>query len=203
MIHTDPVDTIRIHQCISGFTQTEERPTGMFRLCERLHELGFNNRISRVRLDRWNASWSAVAENLWLLGQHHRAHVVVNLYAYSWGVGWGAVQLARELEKRSICVQELVACDGVYRHRWFRLPAMLPRDGWCSPIIRMPPNVRFVTPFHQVANHPQGHRIDGDPKSTVVHESRLLTATHQYMDDSEYFHLAAIHAARRLHEVTP
>lgn len=194
---------IRIHQCISGFTQTEERPTGMFRLCERLHGLGFNNCVSRVRLDRWNANWNAVAEHLWLLGQHHRSHVAVNIYAYSWGVGWGAVQLARELQKRSIEVHDLVACDGVYRHRWLRLPAMLGRDSVLAPTIRVPANVLSVTPFHQTLNRPQGHHIAGDRDfSGLILESTELHATHQYMDDHEKFHAAAIHAARRLQKVT-
>jgi len=195
-------DVIRIHQVISGFTQTEERPTGMFVLAETLHSLGFNNTISRVRLDRWNADWPAVAEHLWLLGRQHQAQVMVNVYAYSWGVGWGAVQLARELKKRDIDVQELVAADGVYRHRWLRLPAMISRDSLLAPAIRIPCNVHTVTPFHQTMNRPQGHHLKGDRDfSGVIHESREISATHQYIDDHPSFHLAAIHAARRLQEI--
>ena len=92
---------IKVHQCISGFTQSERRCHGVLKLSEKLHELGFNNRISRVSLRPWNDDWATVAENIWLLGQHHDAEVVVNIYAYSWGGGWGAVQLARELKKRA------------------------------------------------------------------------------------------------------
>lgn len=192
---------IRVHQCISGFLQTDERPTGMFRLAERLHLQGFNNCISRVRLDRWNANWASVAENLWLLGQQHQVEVAVNIYAYSWGVGWGAVQLARELQKRSITVHHLVASDGVYRHRWFRLPSILGRDQ--GPTIRVPANVMRVRSFHQTLNRPQGHKIAGDRDFRgMIEESVELNATHQYMDDNQVFHTAAIDAAMALSEVS-
>lgn len=202
MKHSGPVDTIRIHQCIGGFTQTERRVTGMLRLSETLHREGFNNHVSRVALDRWNADWSSVAENIWLLGQHHEAHVVVNIYAYSWGVGWGAVQLARELKKRSISVHHLVACDGVYRHRWFRVPSLFRRGRSFAPKIRVPSNVGTVTAFHQTQNIPQGHEIVGDRDfSGIILPSRELEATHQYMDDADEFQFAAFEAAEQLRRV--
>lgn len=196
------VDTIRIHQCISGFTQDERRPHGVLRLAEKLHALGFNNRVSRVSLRRWNDDWSDVAEYYWLLGQEHQAHVVVNIYAYSWGVGWGAIQLARQLQKRAIAVHHLVSADGVYRHRWFRLPSMLGRGTRVSPIICVPSNVRIVTPFHQTINRPQGHELAGDKNFTgIIHASREVPATHQYLDDAADFHDAAIAAAQSLQGV--
>lgn len=203
MTHDGPVDNIRVHQCISGFTQTERRLTGLFRLHEHLCRDGYNNHVSRVRLDRWNTNWSDVAENIWLLGQHHEAHVVVDIYAYSWGVGWGAVQLCRELKKRSISVHTLVACDGVYRHPWFRLPSLLARDGHLSPTIRIPSNVRFVRSFFQRNNRPQGHHIKGDQNfSGSINETEIFDASHQFMDDSEAFHAAAMTAAELLRKVT-
>lgn len=200
MISSTPVDTIRIHQCISGFTQDERRPHGVLRLAEKLHALGFNNRVSRVSLRRWNDDWSDVAEYYWLLGQEHQAHVIVNIYAYSWGVGWGAIQLARELQKRSIAVHELVSADGVYRHRWFRLPSIFGRDtSWLAPRIRVPLNVRIVTPFHQTIDRPQGHVISGDAGfSGIIRPSVEIAATHQHLDDCSEFHFASIAAAQAL-----
>ena len=133
---------------------------GVFKLAESLHERGYNNTISRVSLRPWNADWAEVAESIWLIGQRHEAPVVVNIYAYSWGVGWGAVQLAEELRKRNIDVQALVSADGVYRHpnplmRW----QSLVRRDWTTlaPVITIPKNVRRVAAFHQTINHPQGH----------------------------------------------
>lgn len=202
MTHNEPVDTIRIYQCISGFTQTEQRSTGLLKLHEKLHTLGFNNCVSRVRIDRWNADWASVAEHIWKIGQEHDAHVVVDIYAYSWGVGHGAVQLCRELQKRSISVHTLVSCDGVYRHPWLRFPSLLSRDGHLSPTIRVPSNVRFVRAFHQRRNIPQGHRIKGDADfSGRILETEIFTASHQYMDDSEEFHAAALASAEHLRKV--
>ena len=195
---------IKVHQCISGFTQSERRCHGVLKLSEKLHELGFNNRISRVSLRPWNDDWATVAENIWLLGQHHDAEVVVNIYAYSWGGGWGAVQLAQELQKRGITVWCVVASDAVYRHplllmRWISL---LGRNFPFSPRIKIPSNVTHVVPFHQTLNRPQGHRIvAGKGFSGVINPSVEVSATHQYMDDADEFHTAAIKAAERLKEI--
>lgn len=172
---------------------------GVFKLAESLHERGYNNTISRVSLRPWNADWAEVAESIWLIGQRHEAPVVVNIYAYSWGVGWGAVQLAEELRKRNIDVQALVSADGVYRHpnplmRW----QSLVRRDWTTlaPVITIPKNVRRVAAFHQTINHPQGHclvRVGG-----AQIRSREIPATHQYIDDAEEFHEACFEAARNL-----
>ena len=204
MIYDTP-DVIRWHQCISGFTQTERRCHGVLKLSEKLHACGYNNHVSRVSLRPWNSDWSETAEHIWLIGQHHRAEVVVNIYAYSWGVGWGAVKLCRELKKRGVMVNALVSADGVYRHpllclRWLSL---LKRDRTFAPVIRIPSNVREVICFHQSLNQPQGHRIVGDEDfSGIIRPSVEINATHQYVDDSDHFHSAAMHAAERLRRLT-
>ena len=204
MTHVHSVkDVIHVHQCISGFTQDDQRPHGVLRLSETLHALGYNNHVSRVSLRPWNDSWSHVAEHLWLLGQHHEAEVIVNIYAYSWGVGWGSVQLAKELQRRGIKVHTLVAADGVYRHKWFTVPSLLKRDSSFAPTIRIPGNVRFVVPFHQTRNVPQGHRIAGAADfSGSIAKSIELASAHQYIDDDDAFHLAAIEAAEALRRVS-
>lgn len=205
MIHHDSPDLIRWHQCISGFTQDARRCHGVLRLSERLHAAGYNNHVSRVSLRPWNADWDEVAENIWLVGQHHQAEIAVNIYAYSWGVGWGAVQLCRQLAKRGITVHCLVAADGVFRHprlllRW---TSLIRRDLTFAPVIRIPSNVHTVLPLHQTQNRPQGHRIVGDRDfSGVIYESREVQSTHQYMDDAREFHALSLDAARRLQRIS-
>ncbi|MEP3478014.1 MAG: hypothetical protein ABJZ55_02090 [Fuerstiella sp.] len=202
---SDEREPVRVHLCISGFTQTEQTPNGVFRLYSELCRLGFNNGVSRVLLYRWNSKWAEVAEFLWLLGQEEGngdCRVEINIYAYSWGMGWGAIQLVNELRRRGITVNIIVSADGVYRHKWFKLPAMARRNAWWAPTIKIPPRVREVTPFHQRQNVPQGHVIKrGKGCSAMIHESRELESDHQYIDDSDDFHLACIHASRRLMEV--
>lgn len=204
--HNDLVDRppIRVHQCISGFTQDEKRIHGVFKLAEKLHDFGHNNCVSRVSLRPWNSRWSEVAEHIWLLGQHHQTDVIVNVYAYSYGVGWGVAQLCKELQKRGIQVHSVVASDGVFRHPniFMRWTSLLRRDLAFSPVIRIPANVVTVVPFHQTLNRPQGHKIVGEKDfSGDIRQSTELPVTHQYMDDAQPFHNAAMDAAAALDKV--
>ena len=190
------VKRIQIHLCISGFLQTETRCHGILKLSEKLSAAGFNRHVSRVWYRPWNSDWSAVAEHVWLLGQHYDAEILVNVYAYSWGVGWGAVQFARELQKRSLRVQHLVSSDGVYRHpnlllRWTLL---LKRTVRFAPVIRIPGNVNFVHPFHQTESRPQGHRLVVEG-TTIISESVRCGGSHSYMDEHKRFHAACLQAA--------
>ena len=199
----DDRKTIRVHQCISGFTQSQKRIHGVFELAEKLHDRGFNNTISRVSLRPWDSDWAEVAESIFLLGRHHKANVIVNIYAYSWGVGWGATQLCKELKKRGIQVHCLVASDGVFRHpnplmRW---TSLLRRDLRFSPVIRVS-NVTNVVWFRQANSRPQGHTIVGGKDfSGLIYESTELSVAHAYMDDAEQFHNAALVLAAALNEV--
>ena len=181
---------IRLHQCISGFTQRGNRIHGVFKLCEALHEAGHNNHVSRVSLRPWNDDWAAAAENAWLLGEHHNAELQVQIYAYSWGGGWGAPEFCRELLDRGVNVRRVILSDPVYRHpnpilRW---TSMIQRNSRLAPVIRFPRNVDQIHSFHQTRNTPQGHLVEGDKDFTghIVPSVRCDMA-HQYMDDAKRF----------------
>ena len=187
--------------CISGFLQDERRCHGILKLSEKLHQAGFNRHASRVWYRPWNSDWADVAEHIWNIGEHYNAEVLVNVYAYSYGVGWGAVRFAAELKKRGLAVQHLVACDGVYRHpnpllRW---TSLLQRDADLAPAIKVPSNVAFVHPYHQTVNTPQGHRLVSEEAcGQQILESIELQATHQYMDDADEFHTTCLRVARNV-----
>lgn len=193
--------TIAFHVCISGFLQDESRPHGVFRLSEQLIRQGHNGQQSRVSLLPWNHNWSSFAERIWLVGQEYDCTPAVNVYAYSWGVGNGAVELAKQLAKRSIGIHCLVSSDGVYRVSW--LPDwMQPRSmfsrGWTdlSPTIHLPASIHRVVAFHQTQNRPQGHRLilRGDE----IDSTEVFSTDHQYMDDAMLFHDEAINEAAKL-----
>lgn len=192
---------LKFHICISGFLQSESRCHGILKLAEAFHAEGLNGDTERVLYRPWNADWSAVAEHLWLLGESRKTDIQINIYSYSWGVGWGAVELSKELLKRGLVVNNLVASDGVYRHplllmRW---TSLLSRDASFSPVIRIPANVLEVHPLHQKQNRPQGHKIvSGRGCTAVIHDSIECMATHQYMDDSPEFHALSLQIAREL-----
>ena len=192
---------LKFHIAISGFLQSESRCHGILKLTESLHAAGLNGDAERVWYRPWNADWSSVAEHIWLLGQSRKTDIQINIYAYSWGVGWGAVQLSKELLKRGLVVKNLVASDGVYRHPslMMRWTSLLSRNASFSPVIRIPGNVQEVFPHHQNQNRPQGHKIVAGPKfAGLIHESVECMATHQYMDDSKEFHDLSLQLARNL-----
>lgn len=174
------------HLCISGFTQTEGQLTGLMRLCL---ELGIrhNGPRTRVELRKWNDDWSDVAEFIWLTRPNGASGGPrVNVYAYSWGAGWGFTQLAQQLRQRQIEVSSAVLCDPVYRSRWL---SMQWRSLWGHPVIRVPDNVHTVWSCYQTTNKPAGHPLVADDPS----RTRILPAvhvpgvTHQYMDDTRMF----------------
>ena len=174
---------IKVHMCISGFTQTEARRHGVFKLKERLIK---ETKSQRVMLREWNDDWKKVAEHMWLLGQSD--NIEIQVYGYSWGGGWGAMQFAKYLRLRGIKIKTMVLCDAVYRHGWVALRAksMFPRK---YVKIKVPDNVEEVFAFHQTQNRPQGHVIVAqDDQKTLVHDSVELHYSHQFIDDSKEWH---------------
>jgi hypothetical protein len=190
---------LQLHYCLSGFTQHNGRNSGVLKLSERLHLHGYSHGLeSRVYLHPWKAHWPTVAEHAWLLSQLYETPLAIGIYAYSWGAGYGAIRLARELGERGIDVHQMVLCDPVPRP-WLplRWAALLPAAWGRS--IRVPRNVAAVQPLVQRHNLPQGHRVvAADPGRTQVAAPLRLRVTHQYADDSHAFYDAALVAARRV-----
>lgn len=178
-----------LHVCISGFTQKANRRHGVFKLSEKLRHNSINCDQDRVWLRPWNTDWQVVAEHVWLLSEDY-AETCINIYAYSWGAGWGFVQFARGLQERGLVVNGATLCDPVYRHpnilkRW---RSLLKRDSWLAPTIPVPANVLSVETLHQRHNIPQGHKLRLTGDMTRETPPVELDMTHQYMDDAEEWH---------------
>ena len=144
------------HLVISGFRQDRRRLAG----CDRVVAMLDAFRQPGVRVDyrTWNADWQAEAN---FIARHapeatHAAPPRVCLYAYSWGLGWGASQLAWRLHELKIPVFGLIGCDGVYRHNY-------PLGNWRAFVpwstIRLPGTVQRCVAFHQQNSWPAGHAI--------------------------------------------
>lgn len=182
----------RRHVCISGFTQSLQRASGLENLWLMLrdeHEGG----ACRVSLREWDSDWDAFAEHVWRTGLG--GDVDVRVYAYSWGAGHGFVRLARELGARGIQIRYAVLSDPVYR-RWYALWRSVWSPLLGEPTIEVPANVREVAYLIQRRNIPHGHRLVAEHPKTVIHEPRTLDYSHQYMDDAIEFHEASIDIAR-------
>lgn len=192
------------HVFISGFTQHEGRESGLFRVAEDLISAGHYSPRERVSLLPWKHPWGEFAERLWIVGQEQGQPPMINVYAYSWGVGYGARRFAAELGKRSMGIECLVSSDGIWKAPWWpgriQPRALFSRDATClSPRIQFGSNVKRIVAFHQCQNRPNGHVIfhNGNPvPSTQVHGT-----THQYMDDSQLFRDAVFAEARALREL--
>ena len=84
------IDCKKVHVCISGYGQSASRPDGIYDLSVRLADLG----VGEVMYLEWDADFWSLAVDL-LSRREHFGGLSVNIYAYSWGMGWGAMQLCR------------------------------------------------------------------------------------------------------------
>lgn len=177
------------HVLISGFTQEQSRLNGIVALWLKMRAACADSR-SEVAYREWDADWKKTAELIWLTRPDYPQKV--NIYAYSWGAGYGAMELARHLNDRGIEVQQMVLADPVYRSRTllFRWLALVP---WCS--ILVPPNVRSVASFFQRQNVPAAHELRRTSDRTIVHPRVELHCKHEFADDSEAFHQECLRVA--------
>lgn len=178
------------HLVISGFLQTVGKPNGMVSLWRKL--MRHNGPEAAVVPLKWNSQWWDIAELIWSV-QPNGHDRVIRIYAYSWGAGWGAMELARQLDRRGMAVDHMVLSDPVFRSSWL-LGRWLALSELAS--IEVPANVRRVSWFRQTKNRPCGHNLAAaDGQITVIQPPVVLSRTHQYMDDAEDFHAECLRVA--------
>jgi len=189
---------------ISGFTERLGDPNGTLSLWGKLRSLAGPH--ASVQLLRWCDDWSQIAEWIWRC-RRDEAPPQIAVFAYSWGAGWGAMRLARELAERGLAIEQMVLSDPVYRgpgvlgyaFRWRSLiGSHWPVLGALAPTIRVPANVRRVTWFRQEVSIPSGHALLADDAAqTEIEPARLAWRNHTKMDDLLAFHNASLAAAKR------
>ncbi|MBR9800273.1 hypothetical protein GYB59_00605 [bacterium] len=142
----------------------------------------------------WDDDFRALAAQVDQCRDH--CSVSVDVAAYSWGVGHGAMSFARELQQYGLEVQRLFAIDGVYRH-WIPLRSMFSRGNPLAPKIVLPHNVRETTYWRQTRNRPQGHELIAETTGQVIkpgdgsrEDGLMPTQTHQTIDNSRAIHEA-------------
>lgn len=183
-----------IHCCISGFRQSLGYWNGMLEVDAQLREAGHAKSVSsRVEYHVWRNDWSSVAEYYFALGERYKGRPIICIYAYSWGAGWGAIRLAKELGKRGLTVKAMVLCDPVYRHPLFLMRwRSLQYVDWpivSAPKIKIPANVHGqVFSFYQRRDKPRGHLlVAADEKKTTIMPAVELRADHSHMDEQPEF----------------
>lgn len=175
----------------TGFMQTQGTPTRLIRLWQELHAK-YSTANSAVRLCSWNNNWSDEAEFVFRLSPGG-APSVVQVFAYSWGAGWGAMEFSRHLRLRGINVDAMVLIDPVYRHTYrighwrAYVPNLIGQwralSSWSKILI--PDNVRGdVHWFRQNISWPAGHDLVAeDASKTKIHQPVVLKVNHTQMDD--------------------
>jgi len=171
--------------CISGFKQSMAKPNGIEKvwLSLRKHE----SPECRVSYKEWDTPWSDFAEHILRTGPSNPDKMRVCVFAYSWGCGYGSLELFKELKHRGFGVDSAVFADPVY-HRWYA-----PWRALWSPIVEpqveVPDNVGEVWYYRQSENKPAGHRVvpEKGNRVTVVHNPTFLSRTHEFMDEDPAF----------------
>lgn len=198
---------IRLHHIvISGFGQYRDRLCGADYVTAALQR--FVAPGVRVTQLPWNHDWWAEAKFIRRHGDQDKKAIVC-LYAYSWGMGSGAVRLAERLLGCNVPVFGVVSCDGVYRHR----PGLLRwlpqwRAFWPASTIRLPGNVdrRNVRVFVQRNSLPAGHEVVDCRgrqivpeviENVVIGDKFVETATHTNIDESRKWHNACVDLAAK------
>lgn len=181
------------HIVISGFTEHNDEHTGSWRIYRALAPEHYNE-TSHVMLLEWKDDWRWAA--IFIDRYVVNSPVAVKIYAYSWGAGYGAMKLARELNKRNIPVRAMVLSDPVYRSTFFifRWLAML-TFGFIR--IKVPPNVQEVWWFYQKQNRPRAHQLVRTKyRSTKIHAGVEIHTKHQGMDEARLYREKCLEVAK-------
>jgi len=185
------------HIVISGFQQRRGTLNGMVKIWKDLIDIVEHKPHARVELLLWKDDIEDLAEFIKGLSPELEKPIV-NIYGYSWG-GQSAVNLARELKKRSIKVNRLILSDPVYRaSRWLMFFWIFQwRAFWDAITISVPDTVSQVTVFYQRSSYPRGHILKPENEGlTAMDEAVFLDTHHCWMDEQDEFRQACRQAAR-------
>jgi pimeloyl-ACP methyl ester carboxylesterase len=161
---------------------------------EMCHKYGGNH--NQVILEPWDACPEHTADFIYRLSEKDEPPTVA-IFAYSWGVGYGAVRLAYELRERDIKVQYAVFCDPVY-HGLARWRAILPRTFFSRVRITVPSNIREVWWLKQENSKPAGHDLVAESPYTEIHDPFVLDIPHTEMDNAKEFRILCRRVAKEV-----
>ncbi len=191
----------RWHIFISGYTQNRQQSTGLQK-CWLDAQSNYNKDNKNPHnccffpVLPWNYDWYTLARFIQInsnFAENHNEPPKINIYAYSWGAGYGATQLAKNLQKvanynvQTMVLADPVACAGfagwkaIFAGRY----AITRRF---APIIQIPKNIRNVYWSRQYNNWPRAHSLHSSSSKTKIHSPHLESSLiHAEMDDSPWF----------------
>ncbi len=111
---------------IGGFMQ--DRSLAVSGMCGMAHEARdrYKGRGVEVTYEPWKSDWKSFAEWVFRWSRFDRSSPdnsepvppTIIVAAYSWGAGWGLLQLASHLAVRGLHINVAIACDGVRHIGW-------------------------------------------------------------------------------------
>lgn len=213
MAHTSHIS--QWHFFISGYTQNRQQSTGLQKAWLQTKTSAYKSNpintqsICFFPVLPWNYDWYTLARFVQINSQEYKSikgggrlalppplSPLINIYAYSWGAGYGAIRLTQFLlSVANYNVQNMVLADPVYCSSYFfnRWRAMFSSrfsfTRWFAPQITIPSNVLSVFWSRQYNNWPRAHSLVSYPDSkTVIHSPYLEhSLTHSEMDESIWF----------------
>jgi len=176
------------HFCIGGFSQREGELTGLQKLWLSLAPLRTSDVV--VGLREWDADWETVAD---LIARCSTERPRIYVYAYSWGAGYGAIQLAHELQRHGLEIQRAVFADPIW-HGPGLLTELLAFSTRLTIVV--PPNVQEVWSTFQTQDRPRAHSlIPANASRTLIHTPIRCRRDHEWMDDAPEFHRLCLRVA--------
>lgn len=201
--------------CISGYLQRRgQTDQGVPSIAHELYAR-YGGR-ARVEFEPWNCDWAGIAEWIFRTSYNNGTRPRIMLVAYSWGVGYGAVQLLKQLRYRGLKVQAAIFSDGVFHlggancHRvgLSQVLAYLPwRWGWQRPIIRLPvgvidgPTHWFIQDNFEIDDRNtwlRGHELQMANGNPLPGREAVEGTTHRYMDEAPRFKARVMEVAESL-----
>lgn len=153
---------------IGGFTQKTGSDTGLMRLWARLFKWrakNYDHAFTFLMPREWDDATKEMAE---LVKRHaiRDANPGIIIVGYSWGAGYGSIQLAKSLAKKKRTVDLMLLIDPVYRSKLPLIFRLLAYTTWFG--IKIPPNVLKVAVWRQNNNGPRGTKIKLEDKSKTI-----------------------------------
>ena len=182
------------HIVICGFTQGIGRRTGSHTLWMALNQ-SLSDAKTAVLLYPWHSRWSDVAEMV-AVSSDTAGPPKICVYAYSWGAGYGFVQLAKQLRRRGLSIDQAVLCDPVYKSPLWSLAWLSLVHQWLGLAIHVPANVRHVQHFFQRRNVPRGAALVARSPLTHIDEGAELDRNHGWMSEAAEYQSLCKRVAR-------
>lgn len=198
MMNTLPISNLI--QFIPGYLQNRgQADQGVPGICkEFIVNYDFKG-LAHTELDEWNSDWNSQAEAMYR-NSFGADQIKIMVVAYSWGCGFGFVQLAKYLRDRGLEITHAVLADPVYHWgpRWMhgiRIPGTETFIGLsqikayypyfhCTrkliklhllpprPKIVVPDNVRHVDFFLQENSALHGHELKFESTTTTFNKRK-------------------------------